>query len=119
MEIYEIADRIEECEEMLRRGRKELSKRATEKANALSDYDRALAKAILKLRNGGSVELDGETITNPPATIIERIARGVCYKEKLEAELSEAVYKNAVVGLSSLQAELNGYQTLFRYLDET
>lgn len=119
MELIEISKKIEEKIEALKIGRQELGKRAENKANCIANYERCLSIIILQIRNGREVELEGEKILNPQAVLIEKIARGICWKEKLESEKAEAEYKNAIVGMQSLQAELNGYQSIYRYLDKT
>ena len=118
MEIQNIASEIEARIKMLATARKMLREAAENKANAIANYERELSKVIIGLKNGKSFEVDGEQITNPPATILERIARGVVYNEKLASELADNLYKNTIVGTQAIQAELNGYQSIFRYLDE-
>jgi len=49
---------------------------------------------------------------------MEKIAKGICYQEKLNMELAEAQYKNAIVGMSAIQAELNGFQSIYRHLEQ-
>jgi hypothetical protein len=40
------------------------------------------------------------------------------WADKLEAELAETEYKNAVVGLNCLESEMNGYQSIQKYQTE-
>jgi len=118
MELIKIAELIESKIKTLERGRHELEPRAKAKAEAIANYEKALAKKLIQLKNGITFQLDGETIENPPATLSEKIARGLCYDEKIKSELAEAQYKNAVIGLQTIQAELNGLQSINRYLSE-
>ena len=118
MDTINIAQKILRCIEELRKGRKLLQERAEAKAIAISEYDRAITVTILKLKSGQMMELDGEKVENPQTTIIEKIAKGICWKERLEMEKAEAMYRNAVSGMNSLQAELNGMQSLNRHLSE-
>lgn len=119
MELLDISKKIEEKIGELQAGRRQLSKRAENKANCIANYERCLSIMILQIRNGKEVEFEGEKIINPQAVLIEKIAKGICWNEKLESEKAEAEYKNAIVGMQSLQAELNGYQSIYRYLDKT
>ncbi len=118
MELLKISQEIKNKIDLLAKGRAELSTRALAKAEAVSDYDRMLAKTLIALKNGVEFVLDEETIISPPATITEKIARGICWKEKLEQEKAEALYRNASLGLSSLMSELSALQSILKYLEE-
>ena len=73
---------------------------------------------LIQLKNGKEFEFEGEKIKSPPASIMEKIAKGICFQEKLNMELAEAQYKNAIVGMSAIQAELNGYQSIYKHLEQ-
>ena len=107
MEIIEIAKKIEEKIKLLEKGRQTLAIKAKEKAEAIAEYDKKMAKTIIQMKNEGM-----------PITLIERIAKGICWKEKLAKELAEAEYKNATVKMEAVMAELNGYQSINRYLEK-
>lgn len=118
MEITEISNEIKKRIDMLSKSRKILSERAENKALAVSNYDKALAVTIIDIKNKTSITFEGEEISvnKLPANLLEKIAKGMCWKEKLEMEKAEGLYKAAVSGISSLESELNGYQSIFRYL---
>jgi hypothetical protein len=118
MQIMDIAKQILNKIELLEKGRIIISERGNKKAQTISEYEKQMAIVIIKLKNGIEFNLDGEKISNPPATFLEKIARGICWKEKLEMEKSEAEYKAAIVGMTSLEAELSALQSLNRYLDK-
>jgi len=118
MDIQTVAAEIREKIDRLRDGRKDLARRADNKANAIGEYEKHLAIVLIGLRNGKEYVLDGVAIKDPPVTIAERIARGICYQEKINAEKAEAEYRNAIAGMSALEAELNGLQSINRYLAE-
>ena len=118
MELVKIAEEIQKKIRLLAAGRKILKVRAYAKAEAIANYERAIAKTLIQLKNEKIFEIDGNKIEKPPATYAEKIAKGLCYDEKIICELEEAKYKNAIVGMQAIQAELNGYQSIFRYLDE-
>ena len=118
MEIVQVARKIEEKINTLELGRDLLKTKATEKAESIAEYEKMIAVTIIKLKNGAEFELDGHKVKNPQVTIMEKIAKGICYQEKLDMELAEANYKNAIVGMTALQAELNGYQSIFKHLEE-
>lgn len=113
-----VARMIQDKVTLLEKGRAELEKRAKRKAESIANYEKNIAIVTMGLKNGQTFELEGEAIENPPATLIDKIAKGVCYQEKLDAELSDAQYRNAIVGLTTIQAELNGLQSINRHLSE-
>jgi len=117
MEIIEISKRITEQIELLEKGRAELLKRAMRKAEAIANYEKVLAMTIIKLRHDAIPDVFGFPVTSLPATLIEKTARGLVYSEKLEMELADAEYKAATVGMAAIQAELNGYQSVNRFLE--
>lgn len=118
METVKLSQLIEDKIKLLEAGRKELKTRAERKAETIAEYDRRMAITMIELKNGVEVMWEGQKIQNPPATIIEKIAKGLCWQSKLEMEKAEAFYKNAIVGLHTITAELNGLQSVNRYLSE-
>jgi len=113
-----VAGEIQAAINRIAAGRREFKIRAITKADTNGKYYKEKAKAIIKLRNGIEMEIDGLKTTNVSATNAESIARGICYKEKIAKELAEAEYTNAVKGMAALIAELNGLQSLNRHLKE-
>ena len=119
MDTLKISEEIQQKINQIAKGRSLLSSRAKKKSETIGAYYKKRAKVLIQLRNGVEFEIEGEKIVNPPATLCENIARGICFQEKIDQELAEAEYKNAVVGIQALQAELNGLQSINRHLDET
>ena len=118
MDVINIANAIEKKITDLEVGRQELNKRAKAWANALAEYRHVIATTIIKLKNGVAFNLDGEIIQSPVNSIIESIARGICWKEKLAETEAEALYRVALKGMDALMAELNGLQSIYRHLSE-
>lgn len=118
MDMVTVAKEIQRYIKLLDTGREEIKQRAKHKAETIAEYDKVLTTTIIKLRNGVTLEIEGEKISNPPATLVEKIAKGYVWRERLEMETAESEYKNAVMGMSALEAQLNGYQSIFRHLDE-
>lgn len=106
-ELIKIADEIRGKVRLLEQGRAELQNKAQNRAQAIAEYDKCLAVSIIKHRDSGKY----------PATLIEKIAKGDCYKERAAAELAEAEYKLTVTKMNAIQAELNGFQSIYRHLD--
>lgn len=118
MDIVQVSTEIQKRISALEKARKLLQERADKKAEAIAEYEKWLATTIVALQNGEEFDFNGVKISNPPATTTEKIARGICWNYKLEMEKAEGLYKVAVVGIQSLQAELNGWQSIFRTLEE-
>lgn len=118
MEIVKLADLIYRKIGLLSKGREILKQRAIDKAKASSEYDKALSLTIIKLKNGEPMELEGNTIESPPATIMEKIAKGICWNEKLSMDKSEALYKAAVTNMNAITTEICALQSLLRFLEE-
>ena len=118
-DVITITESIEDKIRKLEIGRNQLAKRAIIKAETRGHYEKQLAITMLKLRNGGINEWEDLDCENLPNTLIEKVARGIVFQEKIDAERAEAEYKNAIVGMDSIKSELNGYQTISRNISES
>lgn len=107
IDVVSVSKDIEKKIDLLEKGRNGLEQLARTKAKTIGEYDKALQIAILKLKDDGKL----------PATLIEKVAKGECWKERAEMELADALYKIHVVKLDTIQAELNGYQSIYRHLE--
>lgn len=119
MDIIKVKDCIEKLIREIGTTRREIEEKGREKAAAISDYDRQLAVTLATLRNTDNYTLAGKTYPAPPVTISEKIAKGICAKERYDLEVAESAYKACISNLEALKAQLNGYQSIFRHLDET
>ena len=118
MELQVVAQEISKKIKLLEEGRNILAVKAHNKANTIAEYDKAFAITIIKLNNGVEFDIDGNKVQNPKTSIMEKIAKGLCWKERLDMELADAEYKNAISSLDCLKTELNGYQSINRHLSE-
>lgn len=116
MGVIENAEKIEAFNRQIEKAVAELYARAKAKADAIGAYRKKRATVLIQLRNGVEFDLGGEKIKDPPATLCNDIARGICYQEKINEELATAQYKNLIVGIEALEAELNGIQSINRHL---
>jgi hypothetical protein len=71
------------------------------------------------MRNGKEYELGGEIIKDPPTTIIEKLAKGLCWVDKLAMDQAETAYKIALEKIDNLKSGQNGFQSINRYMGET
>jgi hypothetical protein len=117
IEVLKIAEQIQAKIKLLEAGREALLKVGKDKALAAAQYDKELAVTMLRLRSGKPCELGGEIAKDLPATLIEKIAKGICWQACYEKELAECAYKSVVTKLDSIKSELNGYQSMNKYLE--
>ena len=118
MKLLQMADNILTKIDELELEGKRLDKLAIEKATALTRYECSVAKTLIQLKNGVSMVIDGDTISNPPVSIMDKIVKGACYKSKLEADVAESNYKNCITKIDILKAQLCGYQSINKHLSE-
>ena len=115
-EILSTTDRIDYKIGQLEKARGMIRDAAERKAEAIGNYRKAVAKTIMQLRCGQKFELDGVTIEETSASNVAKVAEGICYKEKIEEDLADSLYKNVIKGMDALKAELNGLQTKLKYI---
>ena len=78
------------------------------RARAISEYDKSIATTILKLKESGT-----------PATVSEKVAKGERWELRYAMEVAEGTYKAHFARLNYLQSQLNGYQSVNKFLAVT
>lgn len=109
MEVLKVAKHIEDIISEIGKARRQIEEKGLARARTISDYDKQLRVAIITLKESGKF----------PATLIEKIAKGVCAPQIEAREIAESGYKAVISNLNALMAQLNGYQSIYRHLDET
>lgn len=118
MEALQVAQMIQGKIQELEQERPKLLDQAQAKAQAISNYDRAVAIAVLKIKNGTITHLDGEAIGKVAANLIPYIAKGLCFKECFDKEAEENGYRAILSNIEAIKAEMNGLQSISRNLSE-
>jgi hypothetical protein len=95
--------------------RRQIEEKGKEKAKAIRIYDMRLACTLSELRNSETYKLNDKEYKSPPVSIAEKIAKGIVSQEREAMEIAEAGYKAAVSNLEAMKAQLNAYQSLYRY----
>ena len=90
---------------------------ATEKADAISQYDLKLAIQILKLANGLVTEFEGLKIDKLTAGDRVIIAKGMIYQASMDKEAAEGLYKSCLSNIEAKKAQLNGIQSINKHLE--
>jgi predicted translin family RNA/ssDNA-binding protein len=117
MELIKIKDEIDKKIKELDKARSHLREKAEQKAVKIAKYRKKLAITIFKLQNNDIEEFEGNPIIKLSVTLIPMMARGICWQEKMEMEKAEAIYKAIITDIEAIKAQLNGYQSIFRYLE--
>ena len=118
MELIEISKKIEEKIHLLEKGRELLTELSTKAVEAGGQYEKTLATTLLKLENGGISEWEGYDCTKIAKTNMDKIAKGMCWAEKIAMDKADKEYKIALVKMEAIKTEMNGYQSVNRYLKE-
>lgn len=105
-EMMIISKKIEEVITEIEKVRASIKPRGQALAEAQVDYDCALAKKIIELKEDNQI------------TIVEKLARGEIAKERLQLEVSTSSYKSCTTNLQALIAVLNAYMNLNRHQTE-
>lgn len=113
----DIAKGILQLKEDLALMKSQTKDRSFNKAKTIANYDKKIAATIIRLRNGVEMQLEGMQILNPPTTVLDKIARGICWKERLEMEEADALYKSLITNIETTKAELNGLQSINKHLE--
>ena len=115
-DVIQISTQIQAKIQELDRALAQVALRADSKAIAIAEYEKVLAITILKLKNGKDMELGGERVGTSPVSVMEKIAKGICWQEKLAMEKADAQYKNLMAGLKVCEAQMNALQSIFRHM---
>lgn len=110
-------DKIERRIKSLEAGRLKIMELAKEKALTSSKYEMHLAVTILKIKNGVIKEFEGAKIEGLAANLTEKVAKGICWEYSMAADAADSSYKAGIEAMKSITAELNGYQSILKYLE--
>ncbi len=117
MDGMQIANEILQKNEDLDKIRATIKDRVNAKAKAMSGYDKKIAIVLIMLKNGEEMAIDGHITKNPPTTVCEKIAKGLCWREKLEMEQAIGACASATSNLDVLKSQLIGLQSIYKHLD--
>ena len=118
MDVIRVATEIENKIKELDKAKLLLKSRSDKRAETSALYDKAVAVVLIGLRNGKAYEMDGVAISDPPASVMEKMAKGICWQEKLNMDMAEGEYKSLITGIELVEAQLNGWQSINRHLSE-
>lgn len=116
-DVIRVARKIEECIQRLGSSENVIRDAAAARSVAVAEYDRDLGLTLVKLRNGATMDCDGEAIKDPPASTSEKIAKAICWESRLALEQADAHYKVSMSKLDGIKAQLMGWQSVNKRLD--
>ena len=87
--------------------RRDIEGKGNTRAKAIAMYDLRFGDAVETLKTEGKF----------PVTIIRDLAKKLCHKDREALEIAEMEYKACISNLQALMAQLNGYQSIYRYSD--
>ena len=117
-DVLENKQKIEQKIQELEGLRESVFPAAEQKAKTMGEYRKKKAVTILKLRNEVIKSFEGELIKYPlQTTVTGDIASGICWREKMEQDEAEGIYKGLITILDAVKAELNGLQSINRRLE--
>lgn len=119
MELLKTSAEIRVKIEALETLKNELPGLSEEKAKTESFYEKAIAVTIIRLINGSEFELEGRRIKNPPNAMLDKIAKGICWQEKLSMDTADMKYRNAIKIIDITEAQLNAFQSINKHLAES
>lgn len=117
MDIVTLAHQIDEVSREIQRLSSLLDTLGQEAARAEAEYDKAVAIALVKLKNGVEMNVFGLKVQGPPAATAEKIAKGICYEQRLQATLADNGLKACQMKLRAAMAVLSGRQSKNKYLE--
>jgi len=118
-DLPQIAQTIQAIVEQIGSFRRQLEGLGGDKAQTLAQYDRKICTTLVGLREGESYKIGEKKIKQLPVSILDKVAKGICWEERLQMELAEAKYKACITNIEALKAQLNAQQSIYRHLDET
>ncbi len=86
-----------------------------QKANTKGDYEMKLAQTMLRLRNKAAVALNDEPVEWKSIGCMEKIAKGIIYRESITLDLAESAYKRQILTIGSIRDKISALQSILRY----
>ena len=115
--MIETAQRIQDKIEQLIKLRGGINEKAQVKAMSLCEYRKQEAIAMLKVAKSQIKKFEGESVpaklTSPEKKVL---VEGLCRDTEAQMLIAESNYKSHIVNMQALEAELNGWQSINRYL---
>ena len=117
MDIIKISKEITRCILALRKLTDELDVRVSDKAYSVGEYEKKLAQTMLELRNGKVVLFDGKEESYSQTTGLERVAKGICYKERIKQDLTDSALRALYVKMDNVKTEIMALQSKLKYIE--
>jgi DNA integrity scanning protein DisA with diadenylate cyclase activity len=116
-DIISISERIDKKIAELGEYAKRIRPLIDDISNAEEEFEKKYAKTLMLLKNGIEFELDGVKIINPPAASVKEIARGICFKEKVNVDKTELLFRGLMKTIDILTTQMDGLRSQNKYLE--
>lgn len=116
-DLYTARATIEKMIAEIGKCRKQIEEKGKVRAAAIKNYDMRLAIAIATIRDQTHYKLAEKQYERPPATVTEKIAKGMVALDREQMELAESGYKAVISNLEALKAQLNAMQSIYRHME--
>lgn len=118
-DIVSIAGEMQEIREDIKKTCAALFRDGKTKAETAGLYSKAVGIALVRLKNGVEMGIDGEMVKDPPATTSEKLAKAICFQEEVDMMVADSKYRSMTSNLQGLLARLNSLQSEYRYLEHS
>src|SRR4030043_1410856 len=85
--------------------------------NTQAEFEKKYAKTLIQLKNGVEFELDGVKIKDPPAASVKEIAKGICFKEKVNMDKAELLFRGLMKTIDILTTQMDGLRSQNKNLE--
>ena len=97
---------------------KELITRIDQRASAIGEHSKNLAKRMMELQQGKTFMLDGIKVECTTATNLKKYAEGLCYQERINMELADMSYWAVKSNIEVLQTQISALQSQYKVQNE-
>lgn len=97
--------------------RRRLDDLAKHKARTKANWKKTRTTTMVSLRAGMVYNIDDVEVGCKSETNLKSTAEGVVSELEYDMDVAESAYKNCIVNLDCLKAQLNAKQSIYRHLD--
>ena len=111
-DVIETQRKIQHMIDLINEERPKLSDMAHTKAVTAAEYDKSIAVCIMSMNAGKPMTLNGESISGPAKSIMDKLAKGICWKERMDADIADAAYRSHVIKLECCKTSISILKSL-------
>lgn len=116
-DLITISEQIEKKSKELGEYAKRIRPLIDDIADAQTEFEKKYTITLIQLKNGIEFEFDGVKIKNPPAASVKEIARGICFKEKVNVDKTELLFRGLMKSIDILTTQMDGLRSQNKNLE--